>query len=114
MHKDLGHFGEERTLAEVCRRYFWHNRTEDVKVVVRVCQQCQMVKRMGSIRSEDEELKNIPVCDLFYRVAMDTTGPLPETKSGNRSIRRSGRGRFPTFSGRESNCQFDSRPFFCP
>jgi hypothetical protein len=20
----------------------------------------------------------------------------------------------PTFSGRESNCQFDSRPFFCP
>ncbi len=30
------------------------------------------------------------------------------------SIRRSGRGRFPTFSGRESNCQFNSRPFFCP
>ncbi len=30
------------------------------------------------------------------------------------SIRRSGRGRFLTFSGRESNCQFDSRPLFCP
>ncbi len=27
MHKDLGHFGEERTLAEICRRYFWHNWT---------------------------------------------------------------------------------------
>jgi hypothetical protein len=38
MHKDLGHFGEERTLAEVCRRYFWHNRTEDVNTVVKVCQ----------------------------------------------------------------------------
>ncbi len=25
MHKDLGHCGEERTLAEVCKRYFWHN-----------------------------------------------------------------------------------------
>ncbi len=25
-----------------------------------------------------------------------------------------GRGRFLTFSGRESNCQFDSQPFFCP
>ncbi len=25
-----------------------------------------------------------------------------------------GSGRFLTFSGRESNCQFDSRPFFCP
>jgi hypothetical protein len=86
MHKDLGHFGEERTLAEVCRRYFWHNWSEDVKSVVRVCQQCQMVRRMGSIRSEDEELKTIPVCDLFYRIALDTTGPLPETKSGNRYI----------------------------
>ncbi len=86
MHKDLGHFGEERILAEVCRRYFWHNRTEDVKTVVKVCQQCQMVRRMGSIRFEDEELKSIPVCDLFYRVAMDTAGPLPETKSGNRYI----------------------------
>ncbi len=30
------------------------------------------------------------------------------------SIRRLKRDRFPTFSGRESNCQFDSRPFFCP
>jgi hypothetical protein len=30
------------------------------------------------------------------------------------SNRMSGRHRFPTFSGRESNCQFDSRPFFCP
>jgi len=86
MHKDLGHFGEERTLAKVCRKYFWHNRTKDVKAVVKVCQQCQMVKRMGSIRSEDEELKSIPVCDLFYRVAMDTAGPLPKTKSGNRYI----------------------------
>jgi hypothetical protein len=40
MHKDLGHSGEEITLAEICRRYFWHNRIEDVKTVVKVCQQC--------------------------------------------------------------------------
>ncbi len=26
---------------------------------------------------------------------------------------RVGSGRFPIFSGRESNCQFDSQPFFC-
>jgi hypothetical protein len=30
------------------------------------------------------------------------------------SNRTSGRGRFSTFSGRELNCQFDSRPFFWP
>jgi len=45
-----------------------------------------MVKRTGSIRSKDEELKSIPVCVLFYRVAMDIAGPLPETKSSNKYI----------------------------
>jgi hypothetical protein len=44
------------------------------------------VRSSGSIRSGDEQLKNIPVCDLFYRVALDTAGPLPETRSGNRYI----------------------------
>jgi hypothetical protein len=84
MHEDLGHSGEQRLLAEICRRYFWHYRTEDVKSVVRSCQQCQLVKSEGSIQSGDERLKSIPVCDLFYRVAMDTAGPLPETKVGNK------------------------------
>ncbi len=26
------------------------------------------------------------MCDLFYEVALDTTGPLPKTKSGNKYI----------------------------
>jgi hypothetical protein len=37
MHEDLGHFGEQRTLVEICRRYFWRNRTKDVKTVVKRC-----------------------------------------------------------------------------
>jgi len=45
-----------------------------------------MVRRVGGIRSEDEELKSIPICDLFHRVPMDTAGPLPETKTGNKYI----------------------------
>jgi hypothetical protein len=86
MHEDLGHSGKQRLLVEICRRYFWHYCTEDVKSVVRSCQQCQLVKSEGSIRSRDERLKSIHVCDLFYKVAMDTTGPLPETKAGNKYI----------------------------
>jgi hypothetical protein len=54
MHEDLGHFGEQRTLAEVRRKYFWHNRTADVKAVIRGCQQCQLARSSGSIRSGDE------------------------------------------------------------
>jgi len=86
MHEDLGHFGEQRMLAEIRRRYFWHSRTADVRTVVRGCQQCQLVRSSCSIRSRDEQLKSIPICDLFHRVALDTTGPLPETKSGNKYI----------------------------
>jgi hypothetical protein len=44
------------------------------------------VRSEGSIRSGDEQLKSIPICDLFHRVALDTSGPLPETKAGNKSI----------------------------
>ncbi len=42
------------------------------------------MKRVGNIRFEDEELKSIHVCELFYRVVLDTMGPLPETKSRNK------------------------------
>jgi hypothetical protein len=38
---------------------------------------------LGNIRSDIEEMKNIPISDLFYRVALDTTGPLLVTKIGN-------------------------------
>ncbi len=31
MHEDLRHFGEQKTLVEICQRYFWHNKIEDVK-----------------------------------------------------------------------------------
>jgi len=39
---------------------------------------------VGSVHFGDEELKTIPICDLFHR--MDIVGPLPETKSGNKYI----------------------------
>jgi hypothetical protein len=86
MHKDLGHFGEQRTLAEICQRYFWSNRTECVKALVRTCQQCQLVRSEGSIRFGDERLKSTPIYDLFHRIALDTAGPLPETRAGNQYI----------------------------
>jgi len=51
---------------------------------MRQCQRCQLAKSSGNIRSNIEEIKSIPVYDLFYRVALDTAGPLPKTKNGNR------------------------------
>jgi hypothetical protein len=31
-------------------------------------------------------MKSIPICELFYRVALDTTGPLLKTKTWNKYI----------------------------
>jgi transposase InsO family protein len=45
-----------------------------------------MVRSMGSICFKDEEMKSIPVCELFYWVALDTARPLLETKTGNKYI----------------------------
>jgi hypothetical protein len=45
-----------------------------------------MVRKVGNIHSEDEELKSVFVCELFYRIAIDIAGPLLETKSRNKYI----------------------------
>jgi transposase-like protein len=45
-----------------------------------------MVRKVGSICFDDDELKSIPICELFYKVAMDTTCPLPKTKARNKYI----------------------------
>jgi hypothetical protein len=45
-----------------------------------------MVRKVGIICSEDEELKSIPICELFYKVVMDIVRPLPKTKLGNKYI----------------------------
>jgi len=51
-----------------------------------MCHQCQMVRRVGNMRLENEEMKNIHVYELFYRVALDIARPLPNTKLGNKYI----------------------------
>ncbi len=41
------------------------------------------MKRMSSIRSEHEKLRNIPIWDQFYKVALNNVRPLLETYNGN-------------------------------
>jgi len=35
MHEEIGHFSKRRTLAEVKKRFFWHDKVESMKVVVK-------------------------------------------------------------------------------
>jgi hypothetical protein len=38
------------------------------------------------MRSSIEEMKSIPICDLFYHVALNIVGPLPEITNGNKYV----------------------------
>jgi hypothetical protein len=53
-------------------------------MVVKQCQRCQLAKSSRSIKLCVEEMKNIPIYDLFYKVALDIARLLPKTKCGNR------------------------------
>jgi hypothetical protein len=77
IHEEIGHFGATRTLTKVKKRFFLHDKTKVVKKFIRACEKCQLTKQTGNMRSGVEEMKNIPICNLFYRVALDTAGPLP-------------------------------------
>jgi hypothetical protein len=44
VHQEIGHFGEMKTLAEIKKWFFWHDRTKFVKTFVKSCEKCQMVK----------------------------------------------------------------------
>jgi hypothetical protein len=40
MHREVGHFGEQRTFVEICKWYYWHNRTKQVKANGKACKKC--------------------------------------------------------------------------
>jgi hypothetical protein len=45
-----------------------------------------MVGEIGRLCVGIEELKKIPICNLLYRVMLDTSDPLPKTKFGNKYV----------------------------
>jgi hypothetical protein len=86
IHEEIGHFEEMRTLVEVKMRLFWHEKTKSMNKFIRTCEKCQLTKQCRTMRFGIEEMKSIPICDLFYCVAMDTTRPLPKTINGNKYV----------------------------
>jgi hypothetical protein len=45
-----------------------------------------MIKHIGSLRSKQKELENIPIIYLFFGIAMDMVGPLPKIALGNKYV----------------------------
>jgi hypothetical protein len=86
IHEEIKHFGAMWTLADVKTTFFWHDKTEAVNKFISACDKCQLAKPFRNTRASIEEMKSIIICDLFYRVALDTTRPLPKTTNGNKYV----------------------------
>ena len=67
-------------------KFFWNNRREQVREVLRSYHFCQLMKKGGKLRSRDVELHSILVTEFMHMIALDTAGPLPCTQRGNKYI----------------------------
>ncbi|KAL5964016.1 Transposon Ty3-I Gag-Pol polyprotein [Taenia solium] len=84
LHEQLEHIGEKKMVEASSERYWWSSLTPDVLDFCRTCIPCSRFKRPHS--TAIAPLQPMPTGFPGGRVGIDTMGPLPLTKRGNRYI----------------------------
>ncbi|GFX44140.1 retrovirus-related Pol polyprotein from transposon 412 [Trichonephila clavipes] len=82
---DAAHLGVTKTKDAIFKTFYWPKCFSDVEDFVKTCDKCQ---RVG--KSQDKKkapLKIVPVItEIFTKINIDASGPLPMTPSGNKYI----------------------------
>ena len=79
-----GHLGAEKTRQRILRHFYWPTIFRDVDEYCRCCEKCQ---KTNNRKVPPAPLIPLPVItEPFRRIAMDTVGPLPRSRLGNRFI----------------------------
>lgn len=79
-----GHYGVEKTLQKISRRYYWPGMRRSITQHVKECIECQRFKPSNH---KPSGLLQTPIQNQRFEVlAMDLFGPLPETTDGFRWI----------------------------
>ena len=79
-----GHFGVNKTLERIRKRFYWATCKNDVENWCRSCKVC--VARKGPSEKGKSPLQIFDTGFPFERVQMDILGPLPTTSDGNRYL----------------------------
>lgn len=79
-----GHFGVNKTLEKIRRRFYWATCKRDVEDWCKSCMIC--ISKRGPSGKGKSPLQIYNVGTPFQRVQMDILGPLPSTSSGNRYL----------------------------
>ena len=78
-----GHLGVDKTYDKVRSRYYWSGMYRDVVEFLKTCVACNMRKlRRQRPPLQDMQIPKYP----FEQIAIDTSGPFPESYSGNRYV----------------------------
>ena len=77
-----GHFGKNKTLSNVKKRFIWYGMHRSVEIWCRQCDTCAKYKKDG--RTRRAPLKGQVTGVPMERVCLDIVGPFPESTSGNR------------------------------
>jgi len=77
-----GHMGVKKTQSKVAKRAYWVGWTRDVRDFCRRCDTCAKYHR-GTVRKQCE-LQNMCMRAPWERVAIDVTGPHPQSSKGNK------------------------------
>jgi len=84
LHCELGHVGSARLSSIISTRYWWPGITSQVKATVRSCSDCL---RNRAMFRQETPLQPLPLPDgLFERVHLDSAGPYPTSRNGNKYI----------------------------
>lgn len=79
-----GHFGVNKTLANIRKRFYWATCKQDVEDWCRSCKVC--IAKKGPIGKGKSPLQIFNVGIPFERVQMDILGPLPVSSKGNQFL----------------------------
>ena len=78
-----GHLGVDKTYDKIRSRYYWSGMYRDVVQFLKTCVACNMRK----LRRERPPLQEMQIPKYpFEQIAIDTSGPFPESYNGNRYI----------------------------
>uniref|UniRef100_A0A8R1I9D7 RNA-directed DNA polymerase n=1 Tax=Caenorhabditis japonica TaxID=281687 RepID=A0A8R1I9D7_CAEJA len=77
-----GHFNWRTTMHKIQKIYFWPHMRKDVAEFCKRCHKCQL--RRPKSQDDRENQLTVPSNRVFQRVGVDLTGPLKETRQGNR------------------------------
>ena len=78
------HLGKKKTLGRLRERFFWSGCDRDVRRWCRECDLC--ASRKGPSKRPRAPMKAYNVGAPLERIAIDVTGPLPSTDSGNKYV----------------------------